>query len=250
MWFWPFTREKTYKEAGLLNGMTDWHTHILPGVDDGVANMDDAVKTLKQYSHMDIREVWLTPHINVDMPNETDVLRKRFDELQQVYQNFEHSSEHHLVKIHLGGEYMLDSLLLERLCKRDILTLGDDTHLLLQLGIANQPEKLFDKIREIQNVGYVPILAHPERYLYMSRSDYHTLRKDMSVEFQLNLPSLVGLYGPEAMRRAKMLLEAGYYTYVGSDLHNLHKFYAAITEYKISTKHIELLREIVDSTAK
>ena len=86
MWFWPFTREKTYKEAGLLNGMTDWHTHILPGVDDGVANMDDAVKTLKQYSHMDIREVWLTPHINVDMPNETDVLRKRFDELQQVYE--------------------------------------------------------------------------------------------------------------------------------------------------------------------
>ena len=46
MWWWPFAKDKTFKESELLNGFTDWHTHILPGVDDGVRNMDDAMNIL------------------------------------------------------------------------------------------------------------------------------------------------------------------------------------------------------------
>lgn len=252
MWFWPFNNnEKTFKESGLLNGLVDWHTHILPDVDDGVGNMNDALNVLKQYEHIGIKEVWFTPHINESMPNETSFLRKRFDELQEAYQLKSQKSEREPVVIHLASENMMDALFWERLKSRDLLPMGDDgKHLLMQMSITQRADDVFERMADIVDAGYVPILAHPERYSYMHRPDYHKLRKDMKVEFQLNLPSLAGLYGPEAKRRAETLLEAGYYTHLGTDLHNLHKFYAAMTEYKISKKHLDILREIIVSSSK
>ena len=248
MWWWPFTQDKTFKESQLLNGMTDWHTHILPGVDDGIRNMEDALSVLKQYEHIGIREVWLTPHVCEDMPNATDSLRSRFEELQEAYKEKSQKSEHVPVVLHLASENMMDALFWERLKSRDLLPIGDDgKHLLIQLNATKEPENLCERMSEIQQAGYVPILAHPERYAYLHRPDYHKLRKDMGVEFQLNLPSVSGLYGPEARRRALTLLEADYYTCVGTDIHNLHKFYAAMTEYKISKKHLDIIRGIIES---
>ena len=250
MWWWPFAKDKTFKESELLNGFTDWHTHILPGVDDGVRNMDDAMNILKQYEHIGVKEVWLTPHINEDMPNETADLHKRFEELQEVYRAKSQKSEHVPVVLHLGSENMLDGLFAERLKARDFLPMGHDgKHLLIQLSCTHEPTNLYEQFMAIKEAGYIPMLAHPERYPYMHRSDYHRLRKDIGVEFQLNLPSVSGLYGPESRRRAKILLEAGYYTHVGSDIHNLHKFFAAITEYKIEKKYLDIIKEIIVSSS-
>lgn len=250
MWWWPFASEKTYKESGILDGFTDWHTHILPGVDDGVQNMDDALKILKQYEHSGVKDVWFTPHISKDNPNDTDSLRKRFDELQDTYMNKTKRGEDIPVNLHLASEYMLDSLLRERLKSDDLLPIGNDGKcLLVETSFAKAPDDLYEIIKEIQDAGYTPILAHPERYLYMHRPDYHKLNRGMNVEFQLNLPSLAGLNGPEARRRAKILLEAGYYSYVGTDIHNLHKFYAAVTEYKIHKKYLNKIKEIIESSS-
>lgn len=195
-----------------LTGFTDWHCHILPGVDDGVQDMTDSVAILKAYEDAGIAEVWLTPHIMEDIPNTPESLMKRFKELQECYTGS--------VKLNLAAENMIDSLFLERLEKNDLLPIGNDGKtLLVETSYFNAPMKLSETIEAIKSKGYFPLLAHPERYNYLdSIEDYRRL-KAQGVLFQMNLMSLTGHYGPVVKKKAEELLSEGMYDRAGSDLH-------------------------------
>lgn len=200
-------------QSGFFRGFVDWHCHILPGVDDGVQTMDEALHILAAYERLGIREVWLTPHIMEDIPNPTARLRERFAELLAAYKGN--------VVLNLAAENMLDKLFEERLEQGDLLPLGKDgRHLLVETSYFNPPMGLDDILRRIQAKGYYPLLAHPERYIYMEENDYVRL-KSMHIKFQLNLFSLMDLYGKEARKRAKELLNKGMYDYIGTDLHRI-----------------------------
>lgn len=197
--------------TGTLNGFVDWHCHILPGVDDGLPTMEDALSVLAEYERRGIAQVWLTPHIMEDIPNTTAGLRARFAELQAAYKGG--------VQLHLAAENMLDALFEERLAARDLLPIGPSgDHLLVETSYFNPPMDFYGTLHRIMSAGYRPILAHPERYIYMDEKDYRQLH-GMGVEFQLNLPSLAGMYGPEARKKALRLRKLGLYAYSGTDLH-------------------------------
>ena len=99
---WPFNRYKIFRKKLITPGFIDWHSHILPGVDDGVQTMEDSLAILRRYEELGVAEVWLTPHIMEDIPNTTDELRQRFAELQSAYTGH--------VQLHLGVENMLESI--------------------------------------------------------------------------------------------------------------------------------------------
>ena len=182
---WPLKKRISLKESGIFEDFTDCHSHILPGVDDGVQTMEEALEILRLYEELGIKSVWLTPHIMEDMPNTTTHLRERYAELQAAYSG--------PIKLHLASENMLDNLFEERLEKNDLLPLGKNSdHLLVETSYFNPPMGLNNILLRIKAKGYYPLLAHPERYIYMGESDYQRL-KDMGVKFQLNLPSLVGI---------------------------------------------------------
>lgn len=208
-----FRKRKTLAQSGFFRGFVDWHCHILPGVDDGVQTMDEALHILAAYERLGIREVWLTPHIMEDIPNPTARLRERFAELLAAYKGN--------VVLNLAAENMLDKLFEERLEQGDLLPLGKDgRHLLVETSYFNPPMGLDDILRRIQAKGYYPLLAHPERYIYMEENDYARL-KSMHIKFQLNLFSLMDLYGKEVRKRAKELQSKGMYDYIGTDLHRI-----------------------------
>ena len=203
-------------EVGLgLGGFsTDWHCHILPGVDDGLPTMADALEVLAAYEKVGITRVWLTPHIMEDIPNTTAGLHDRFAELQAAYSG--------QVSLNLAAENMLDNLFEERLAARDLLTIGErGDHLLVETSYFNPPMDLHGTLDRIKAAGYYPLLAHPERYVYMDEKDYKDLIA-RGVKFQLNLPSLGGFYGSTAQKKSRWLLKQGYYTVAGSDLHRPH----------------------------
>lgn len=202
-------------EKNLGGFSTDWHCHILPGVDDGLPTMDDALEVLAAYERIGIAQAWLTPHIMEDIPNTTDALRAQFAKLQEAYASG-------AVELHLAAENMLDNLFEERLAARDLLPIGDSgDHLLVETSYFNPPMDLLGTLDRIKQAGYYPLLAHPERYTYMDEGDYKNLIS-RGVKFQLNLPSLGGFYGREAQRKARWLLKQGWYVVAGSDLHRLH----------------------------
>ena len=211
---WPFRKKQTLGESGFFRGFTDWHCHILPGVDDGVQTMDEALQILAEYERLGVKEVWLTPHIMEDIPNTTEKLRDRFTELRTAYRGS--------VTLYLASENMLDNLFEERLEKNDFLPIGKDgKHLLVETSYFNPPMGLSNILLRIKAKGYYPILAHPERYMYMNETDYKRLNS-MNVKFQLNQFSLLGLYGKDVQKRAKTLQKQGLYNYIGTDLHQIN----------------------------
>jgi len=211
---WPFGRKCSLAGIGALRGFTDWHSHILPGVDDGVRTTEEALDILGLYGRLGVEAVWLTPHIMEDMPNGTARLRERFEELKTAYGG--------PVRLSLAAEYMLDSLFRERLDAGDLLPLGEKGDLLLvETSCYDAPAGLYGLLERIKARGLHPVLAHPERYAYMDYSDYEKL-KDAGVLFQLNLPSLAGLYGGIVRDKTEYLLSNGFFDLSGTDCHSFH----------------------------
>ncbi len=218
---WPFRKRISLADSGIFKGSTDWHSHILPGVDDGVQTMEDALAILCLYETLGVTTVWLTPHIMEDIPNTTAGLKERFSELQAAYTGN--------VKLHLAAENMLDNLFEERLERNDLLPLGEKgDHLLVETSYFNPPMGLNDILLHIKAKGYVPVLAHPERNVYMDDIHYKRL-KESGVRFQVNLLSFIGMYGHEARKRAKFLLKEKLVDFYGTDIHRSQTFSRAIT---------------------
>lgn len=236
-----FKRKVRIGASGILNGFTDWHCHILPGVDDGFKEIADSLSVLEEYENAGVSELWLTPHIMEDIPNEVSALKARFAEFTAAYEaDCTRRGVSRPLKLHLASENMLDALFEKRLESGDLLPLGE-RKLLVETSYFNPPIDLYGIMRRIKSAGYFPVLAHPERYIYMKENDYKSL-KEMGVLFQLNLPSLVGLYGPEAQSKANMLLGKGYYNMYGTDLHRKSVF-GRLLEGKVGKKIIEKVAE-------
>jgi len=215
-------------------GATDCHSHILPGVDDGVADMETSLKILAAYEKLQIREVWCTPHVMEDVPNKTEDLKARFAELKAAYQG--------PVRLNLAAEYMMDGLFLDRLEQDDLLTHGHEGNaLLVETSYYTPPMDLHGILETVKGKGYYPILAHPERYLYMKMSDYEPLKK-MGVRFQLNLASLAGAYGKYALKKAQKLLKDEAYNFIGSDIHRSRQI--QVWDFRIPKKWLQKVQEI------
>lgn len=238
MWF--FNSSKYLPESGLLDGMTDYHCHLLPGVDDGVEHLQETLRILQQYEVWGIREVWLTPHIMEDYPNTTEELRQQFQVLEEAYRQIQPL---HPITLHLGSENMLDALFVQRLANNDLLPIIDGRHLLVETSYFNPPTGFHQIIRQIKEKGYQPLLAHPERYQYMERKDYADL-KAQGVRFQLNLLSVFGYYGEKAQKKALELLKKGAYDWVGSDLHS-EKAMELWKQQKVKSSLIQTLKNII-----
>ena len=226
-----FNRRRSLLESGLLKGAVDQHSHILYGLDDGVKTQADSLAILRFLEEQGVSEVWFTPHVMEDVPNTTEGIRARFEELESVYRGG--------LRFHLAAEYMIDTLFEERLAARDLLTHGNDT-VLVETSAVAPPINLWEVLETMRKAGYRPLIAHPERYRYMDKADYKRLH-DMGCVLQMNLPSIVGFYGESARERALDLLDKGWYSMVGSDC---HRYRAIQAQYAARELKKDTLRKL------
>ena len=262
---WPFSKKTSIAASGILQGAVDHHSHILPGVDDGVETMDEALRILATYETLGIKELWLTTHIMEDIPNTHHKLRTRFEELKAAYNGS--------IELHLAAEYMIDNHLRNLLqeiknspgvypkgeisptnncpsCVRgasnavaegdrsSLLPIGTSgKHILVETSYYNAPMEMRETLQQIRSLSYTPLLAHPERYMYLDYAEYVKLHNE-GVKFQLNLASLAGGYGKAVQKKALWLLSNGLYSVCGSDLH-CEDAIEYITKCKLSEKEIE-----------
>ena len=226
---WPFSSKYSLQQSDFLKGWTDRHSHILPGVDDGIQTIEDSIAILSMYEQMGVKKVWLTPHIMEDCPNTPEKLKTRFEELKSAYKGN--------IELALSAENMMDGLFIKRLEQGILMPYGDNNNeLLIETSYVQPPMRMESILRDMQKAGITPVLAHPERYLYMNAEKYENI-KEMGVKFQLNITSLIGAYGNQVKERAEYLLNEGYYNYSGSDAHSYHAIQRAF-EHKCLKKSI------------
>lgn len=218
--------------------MIDLHNHILPGLDDGAANLDESVAISRQFVEEGVVRIAATPHVNPEERlNLGHALQlEKLEELRQALQ----SALIHLSVVS-GCELYLTPEAADLLQAGMALPLGDSRAVLTELSLfASQAPLYFeDSLFRLQLAGYQPLIAHPERYPFVQRR-IQALDEiiNRGVILQLTAPSLLGHYGARVRHTAERLLRRGSYAVAASDRHHpdqdrslraLHARIAALT---------------------
>ncbi len=196
----------------------DIHSHLLPGIDDGAKTLEDSIALLTRMRSYGIKNFITTPHVLGDVyPNSTAMIHRKLAEVKAVL------AQNNLqdINIEAAAEYMLDEQFSERLLQDDILALKDN-YVLVEMSYFSAPLNLYQMLYDLQLKGYIPVLAHPERYSFYHRDfqAYYKLKKAGCL-FQLNLLSLTPHYGKSVQNISKQLLKNNLYDVVGTDTHHM-----------------------------
>ena len=209
----------------------DMHSHLLPGLDDGAETLNHSLDLLRELRAMGFSKLIMTPHIMGDFYKNTPAgIRTALAILRAA------ATEAGLADVVLecAAEYYLDEWLGRKLADgTELLTFGGEKrYLLLETSYLNEPLNLNGTIFDLQAAGYRPVLAHPERYVYLYGrfAEIEKLRAEQGVLLQLNLNSLAGYYSPAARYTAEKLIDAKLVDFVGTDTHHLRHTTALATK--------------------
>lgn len=197
------------------NYLVDIHSHLIPGIDDGSKSMEQSVEMITRLKNMGFKKLITTPHImQYEYDNTPDIILGGLKELQEVLKQ-----KNIDIEIEAASEYFLDQHFLELIQKKDLLTFGDN-YLLFELSYTIKPVILENAVFSMISQGYNPVLAHPERYLFMHKNfDEYRELKEKGVLFQVNLNSFSGYYSKAVKDIANRLVEEGMIDFIGSDTH-------------------------------
>ncbi|MEO7923987.1 MAG: CpsB/CapC family capsule biosynthesis tyrosine phosphatase [Chitinophagaceae bacterium] len=196
---------------------TDLHSHLLPGIDDGAPDMSTSLALIRGMVELGYTKLITTPHIMWDMyKNTPEIILAKLELLRKAVKD-----EGIEVEINAAAEYFLDDHVAELLKAGEPLLPLSGKMILVEFSLAYPSHSLKDILFELQMQGYQPVIAHPERYIYLEKNkDFYDELKDLGCLFQLNLLSLSGHYGRSVNELANYLVKKEYYDLVGSDLHH------------------------------
>ena len=210
-----FFKKKEVKERGPVLKV-DLHSHLIPGIDDGSQSMKESLSLLKGMEALGYEKVITTPHIMLDAyKNTPETIRNGLKSLRKSAKK-----EGIALKIEAAAEYYLDDGFEDLLQKGDMLTIKGN-YLLFETSYYAKPLQLEEMIFSITSAGYIPLMAHPERYRYVKDplKEYGRF-KELGVMFQVNLNSFGGHYGKDAKYKANFLRKEGMINFLGSDVHH------------------------------
>ncbi|MCK6616409.1 MAG: capsular biosynthesis protein [Cyclobacteriaceae bacterium] len=210
------------KKASLTPLAADIHSHLLPGLDDGVQSFDEAELIIRAFQSMGYRKLITTPHIISDSYRNTpEVILSKLAELK-IYL----AEKSIPVEIEAAAEYYLDENLVYQLENNEPLLTFGNRYLLFEVNFMVEPLNLNEFIFKLTTRGYKPVLAHPERYVFLQQQPEKI--EDLinrGVLFQLNINSLTGYYSKPAQLAARKLIENKWVHFAGTDCHNANQLH-------------------------
>ena len=198
--------------------MIDIHTHILPNVDDGAKSLDISLKLIEQEIKNGVNKIVLTPHMNEMMKDKDDIL-KAYEMLKKEAPDG--------VELLLGAEIKYYDKMISDLNEGKLLTMNNSKYVLVEFDYMND-EHILDAIYELQIAGYKPIIAHIERYNYLTKKDYVAI-KETGTLVQVNASSI---NRSNYKKRVKYLIKKGLVDFIASDCHNLEHRGVDFTDIK------------------
>jgi protein-tyrosine phosphatase len=213
--------------------VTDMHSHVLPGIDDGAQTVEDSIYLVKKMMSLGIKKIIATPHVMIDYyRNDAESIGNALSLL-----NSELKNQNINIDITAAAEHYFDETFEQRIDERKAFTMGDN-YVLFEFSFITQPPNAIHVIQKMKDAGYKPILAHPERYGYMSIDEMKTLRS-WGCDLQLNTISLSGYYGKQTKKIAEEMIDNQMVDFISSDMH--HPRHAAAFENTLKMPYLEKL---------
>ena len=198
--------------------MTDIHSHILFGVDDGSRTIEESLEILRSMEKCGYKNIILTPHYIKDS-NYNSSATENFKKLKILRDAcFQNNIK---INLYLGNEIYIDDDILGLLKNKEIYSLNGTPYLLVELPMSGEYNGYEEVFRELISHGCQVILAHPERYTSF-QNDYEKIHEleNMGVYFQGNIDSLVGKYGERANTMLRRLLKERKIAFLATDIHH------------------------------
>tara|TARA_Y100000739_G_C20608258_1_gene466966 strand:- start:2624 stop:3358 length:735 start_codon:yes stop_codon:yes gene_type:complete len=230
-----FKSKPTLKEL-IPEGFVDIHSHILPGIDDGAKDVDESLILISKMKKLGFSKIIGTPHTYKGLYNNTN------ETIKESYELISNRIDDD-ISIDYASEYMIDESILGKISNKSILTLKGK-YVLIEMGFISAPLNLIEIIFELKTNGYIPILAHPERYAFLFHNFklYHKL-KHHGCKFQINLLSVNGYYGKVISKISDRLLKRNLIDFAGSDIHKISQI--KFMNNRVNINEVEKLKEVM-----
>ncbi len=216
----------------------DMHSHLIPGIDDGSPSMDHTIAMLAKFEQMGFRKVITTPHILNDVhPNTPETILGGLADVRAEIQRLGMS-----IEIEAAAEYYCDETFLPLIEQNKILSFGQNL-VLMEFGFLSPSQYEAQALFNLQVAGYVPVIAHYERYPYYF-GDFKKVDelRERNILIQVNLNSLTGHYGPGVKKMAEQLIKNKQVDFLGTDCHRMEHLMMIERNLDLSIyKHIEAL---------
>lgn len=239
-----FTKKKPVLSE-LTEGFIDIHSHLIPGIDDGSKSAAQSMLLIGNLKKIGFTDFIATPHIiKTVWDNSPETILPAQKTLNDALTNIGQDTH-----VRAAAEYMMDDSFLQLVESNSPLLTLKDKYVLVEMSYINPPIQLYDIIFKLRLMGYQPVLAHPERYVFYhsTPAEYDKLKKAGCL-LQLNLLSVVGYYGEKVAKTAEKLLLSGKYDFAGSDVH--HENHVRSFEKKLMFKDTQAILDLVSNNTQ
>jgi protein-tyrosine phosphatase len=199
--------------------MIDFHSHLIPGVDDGAADAEGAAEALRVLAAEGVTAAVTTPHLKASLLDRPDACAAYLAQVDEAWEELLAlgRAETPSLRLERGFEVMLDTP--APVLSDPRLRLAGTQFVLVEFPFMSVPPNAGSAIFELKLNGWTPVLAHPERYGNFTDLAAAEEWRQRGAYLQVNCGSILGRYGPEARDLAWGLLERGLVDYVSSDYH-------------------------------
>ena len=200
----------------------DVHCHLIPGVDDGAKSMKESLAALKEQYDQNVKYVICTPHVTADLsPEVAENIRESFYDLERSLAKTTFGEN---IMLFLGCEIMYSESIIEKVVSGEIWTMGGSGYVLVEFLPSVSYEDICHAVRRLSDSGFLPILAHIERYQCLYKK-IECIRKlqDMGAYCQINASTLQrGLFNQRSAF-IKKICKSGLIHFLGTDSHGMEK---------------------------
>lgn len=210
--------------------MIDFHSHILPNIDDGSRSMEESINLIREATEAGFTGIISTSHYLQDYYEcDEQERRKLLEDIDDEASKLSNNIGMQMPKLYLGSEIYITTDMINLLEEKKASTINNTKYVLFELPMNSKPLFVKDVVYKLIEDGYRPIIAHPERYSYV-KEDIGFVKelKDMGALFQSNYGSIIGMYGNSAKKTVKKLLKENLISFLGSDVHKTGQIYPKI----------------------
>ena len=206
--------------------MIDFHSHILPNIDDGSTSIEETINLIKEASQVGFTGIISTSHYIQGYYEFNCYERKQ---LLDIVKKKMCSDKFLNLDLYLGSEIYFSPEIVDLIKKQKASTINNTRYILFELPMNTKPLFVKEVVFELIENGYIPIIAHPERYSYIQNEiKYAEELASVGTLFQSNYGSIIGIYGSEAKKTLKKLLKSNLVSFLGSDVHRTEQIYPQI----------------------